>query len=222
MNSKKTPEESTKGRTVRAPQRPRHNVDWERIEPHWRANLLSVLQIAAEYEKETGNAISHTAINKHFRNLGVPRDLQARIQAKADAILAAHQVSREVSVETRIADAKMIDAGALVVAQVQLTQRRDIIRSRNLTAKLMDELEAMTDNKDLYDSLGEFLHAPDDKGQDKRNELYNKVISLSGRIANMKLLMDTMKTGIALERENWSIGAKETPNEVPTTYTMHF
>lgn len=51
-------------------------IDWDRIEPDFRANIKSVLQIAAEYEEATGRSISHTAINKHFKKLGVTRDIR--------------------------------------------------------------------------------------------------------------------------------------------------
>ncbi len=85
-------------------------IDWERIEPGWRAGVKSVLQIAADYTKSTGDKVSHTAINKHFRDLGVPRDLSAKIKAKADAIVSASIVSGNVSTETTETTAKIINS----------------------------------------------------------------------------------------------------------------
>ena len=52
----------------------RRQKDWERIEPGWRAGIKSVLQLAADYEAETGDKITHTAINKHFKKIGVLRN----------------------------------------------------------------------------------------------------------------------------------------------------
>jgi hypothetical protein len=74
---------------------------------------------------------------------------------------------------------------------------------------LLEELESVTDNRDLFDELGEMLRSEDDKGQDKRNDLYNKVISMSGRVSNMKQLSDTLKTLIALEREAYGLATAQ-------------
>ena len=91
-------------------------VDWERIEPAWRAGVKSVLQIAAEYEADTGKSISHTAINKHFKKLGVARDLKGKIQSKADSLVSAATVSAKVSTETTLTDALIINEVAQDVA----------------------------------------------------------------------------------------------------------
>ena len=59
-------------------------VDYGRIEPGWREGLKSVPQLAAEYTAATGQPITQAAIRKHFVKIGVPRDLSAKIKAKAD------------------------------------------------------------------------------------------------------------------------------------------
>jgi len=198
-------------------------IDWERIEPDWRAGLKSVLQIAADYESDTSQKVSHTAINKHFRKLGVPRDLKAKVQAKADAMVSAAEVSGKVSTETTATDAKIIDANATIIANVQLSQRKDIGRSRRLALSLMEELEAETGNIELFHELGELLRSADDKGQDKRNDLYQKVISSAGRIDSMKKLAETMRVLISLEREAFGIDEKsKDKGGEPTTYNMSF
>lgn len=180
-------------------------VDWERIEPDWRLGIKSVLQLAAEYEAETGRPVSHTAINKHFKKLGVPRDLSAKVRAKADSMVSTAMVSGKVSVETTVADAKLIESDAVIMASVILNHRQDIQRSRKLTMGLLGELEAQTNNLPLFEQLGELMAKPDDKGQDKRNDLYQKVISMPGRVDSMKKIAESLKTLIGLEREAFSI-----------------
>lgn len=49
-------------------------VDWEAIEPHWRAGIKSSLEIARDYREATGKSVSHTAIFKHFKALGIERE----------------------------------------------------------------------------------------------------------------------------------------------------
>jgi len=123
-------------------------IDYGRIEPGWRAGLLSVQQLADEYKEATGKAVTLTAINKHFKGLGIPRDLSAKIKAKADAMVSAAMVSGKVSVdgsETMPADAKLIESASTTVANVQLSHRADIKRLRTRAAAYEQELDGCAD-----------------------------------------------------------------------------
>lgn len=175
--------------------------DWERIEGDYRAGLLSVREIAAS------QGISHTAIQKRAKAEGWVRDLSKRIQDKAEALVAKREVAKSVAMETSVSDLAIIDANAEVIAGIRLAHRKDIARSRNLAMALLAELEAVTGSTELFEHLGEMLRAQDDKGQDKRNDLYQKAISMSGRVSNMKALSDTLKTLVGLEREAYGINA---------------
>ncbi|HEF4749739.1 TPA: hypothetical protein SAO13_003744 [Burkholderia multivorans] len=174
--------------------------DWERIEADYRAGVLSVREIAA------AQGISHTAINKRAKAEGWERDLSKRIQAKADALVSRREVSSAVSTETSIPDRVIVEANAEVIARIRLAHRGDIARSRKVAMSLLDELEQQTGNLDLFEQLGELLRSPDDKGIDKLNDLYQKVISTPTRIDGMKKLAETLKTLIGLEREAYNIG----------------
>ena len=188
-------------------------VDYEAIEPGWRAGLKSPEQLANEYTEDTGVSVSRSAIIKHFTKLGVPRDLSAKVRAKADAMVAEAMVTGKVSTETTIEQKVIIDAAALDVATIRVSHRKDISRFRKLALDLLAELEAETGNLDLFEELGDFLRADDDKAQDKRNELYRKVISGAGRIDSAKKLAETLKTLIGLEREAYGIGTDNGSNE---------
>lgn len=59
---------------------PRSAVDWDAIEPDWRAGIKTKKQMAEEY------GVSRAAMDKHFNKVGVERDLTARIQAKAGLV----------------------------------------------------------------------------------------------------------------------------------------
>ena len=119
-------------------------IDYGRIEPGWREGLLSVPQLAEEYEKATGQPVTRQAINKHFRELGIPRDLTAKIQAKADAMVAEAMVAGKVAVEenaTTKPEAQIINSAATTVANVQLSHRADIRRFRARAAEYEAELD---------------------------------------------------------------------------------
>ncbi|KRP74838.1 phage protein [Pseudomonas paralactis] len=178
-------------------------TDWERIEQLYRAGLLSVREIAATC------GVSHTAINKRAKAASWDRDLKAKIQAKADSLVSKAEVSKEVSTQALATERGIVEANAQVIANIRIAHRTDIGRSRRLANKLLDELEGLTDNRDLFDRLGELLRDEDDKGQDKRNDLYMKVIDLPARTKTMKELAETLKNLIALERQAYDVGAEK-------------
>ncbi len=188
----------------------RKKVDYERIEPGWRAGALSPSQLAAEYTDATGVSVSRSAIIKHFTELGIPRDLKAKVRAKADAMVAEAMVTGKVSTVTTKRDTEIIDESATREAIVRLSHRTDIARSRNIVMSLFAELEAIcgVENAELLSQLGELMRNPDENGQDRRNDLYRKLISLPGRAKTMKDLGDSLKTMIGLEREAFGIDQK--------------
>lgn len=173
--------------------------DWERIEAEYRAGVLSVREIASS------QGISHTAIQKRAKAESWERDLGAKIRAKADRLVAKREVATQVATETAVSERLIVEANAEVIAQVRLTHRADIARARKLCMSLLAEIEVETDNLDLFEKLGELLRAEDDKGQDKRNDVYRRVISGASRIDSMKKLADALKVLVGLEREAYGI-----------------
>lgn len=171
-------------------------ADWERIELDYRAGIKTLRQIADEH------GITHGAINKRAKRDGWERNLGVKIQAKADALVSKAAVSSEVSTDTKVRERAVIDANAQAVADVRLAHRRDIQRARRITNTLLDELEKQTDPDTLLllGELGEMLRQPDDNGQDRLNDLYHKVISLSERSKTMKTLAESLQKLVDMER----------------------
>lgn len=188
-------------------------VDWERIEAEYRAGLLSVREIAAS------QGITHGAINKRAKRDGWERDLKAKIKAKADALVSKRQVSKLVSTERVATEKAIVEANAQVIADVRMSHRTDIARCRRLAISMLEELEAETGDPGLFAKLGELLRSEDKNGQDKRNDLYMKVISSAGRIDSLKKLVETEKTLIGLEREAFSID-NAAPPEAPKSQSQ--
>ena len=170
--------------------------DWERIELDYRAGIKTLRQIADEH------GISHVAVAKRAKRDGWTRDLAAKIQAKADELINKSLVTSAVTVETKIAEKAVIDANAQAVADIRLAHRHDIRRARTLTNALLNELEQQTDPNTLamLQELGELLRSEDDNGNDRRNDLYVKVISLSERSKTMKTLADSLRVMVDMER----------------------
>lgn len=183
--------------------------DWERIELDYRAGIKTLRQIAEE------NGISHVAVNKRAKKDGWERDLSAKINAKADALVTKSMVTSVVTSEAKIAEKQVVDAAAQAVADVRLSHRKDIHRARRLTSALLDELEKQTDPETLVllEKLGELLRNEDDKGQDKRNDIYQKVISLSERSKTMKTLAESLQKTVDMERTAFNMD-KDTSKDV--------
>ena len=184
-------------------------VDYDAIEPDWRAGIKSPEQIATEYHAATGVKVSRAAIAKHFKKLGIGRDLSAKVQAKAASMVAEAMVTGKVSKVTTLKDAEIINESALTVAAVQIAHRKDINRNRNLALSLLEELEAETGSIDLFKQLGEIMAEQDGPGVEKLNEIYKKVIGLPQRIDSVKKLSETLKNLIMMEREAYGIKSAE-------------
>ena len=179
--------------------------DWDQIELDYRAGVKSLRQIASEQN------VSEGAIRKRSKRDDWSRDLSKKIQAKADDLVRKETVRSEVRTKLTITEKDTIDANGQKQASIRITHRKDISRARSISMKLFDELEEMvgSENVDLLQQLGELLYSPDDKGMDKLNDLYMKVINLPNRVKAIKELSDTMKTLVALERQAYGLEEKE-------------
>lgn len=177
--------------------------DWEAIETAYRAGVLSLREIASQH------GISEGAIRKRAKRDDWSRDLNAKIQQKADDLVRKREVRRAVRSESATTERVLIEATAEVIATVRMEHRGDIRRARKLANTLFDELAEECSDVGALSQLGEIMRKPDEKGMDKLNELYHKIISMPQRVKSMKDLSDTLKTLIALEREAYSIKEDE-------------
>ena len=191
----------------------RKQIDWEALEIQYRAGIRSLKDIGSEF------GVSDAAIIKRAKRDNWSRDLRAKIQARADAKVSASLVRAEVSAQTKVREQEVVEANAQAVADIRLAHRSDIRRARNLTNSLLAELEAQTDPSTLamLHELGELLRNEDDNGQDRRNDLYMKVISLSERSKTMKTLADSLRVVVDMERTAFSMDKDQGPAADPLT-----
>lgn len=189
--------------------------DWERIESDYRAGILSTREIAS------AAGVSHTAINKRAKKDGWVRDLKARIQAKADELVSRREVSKEVSSQQAATERQIIEANAERIAQVRGEHRADIQRVRSLALNLLGELEGQSASLEDLAALGELLRNPDEDGNDRRNDLYLKIISTPSRIDSAKKVAETLKHAITMEREAYGLDDKK-PEQPPGEITITF
>lgn len=195
----------------------RTSVDWEAIELDYRAGIKTLRQIGEE------QGVTHVAINKRAKRDSWSRDLAAKIRAKADELVTKSLVTSSVTKEGLAAERSVIDANAEAIKQVRLGHRTDIQRGRRILMALFGELEQQTGaaNVALLEELGELLRKEDDKGVDKLNDLYRKIISLPARAKTMKDLGETLRVMVAMERQAFGLDDKDALPIDPLTSLLH-
>lgn len=174
-------------------------TDWEAIESAYRAGVMSIREIASQYE------ITHQAISKRAKKEGWERDLKAKVKARAENLVAKREVASLVATEKAISERQLIEANAEVIANVRMEHRGDIRRARELTNNLFDELSAECADVPALRKLGELMFSPDDNGRDKLNEIYHSIISLPERVKSAKALSETLKNLVGLERQAYGL-----------------
>lgn len=183
-------------------------VDWERIEAFYRAGILSLRQICTEVD----DAVTEAAIRKRAKRDGWTRDLGAKIRQRTEDLVRKEEVRRlgtqNEPVRTTLTpetEQVVVEANAQIGVSVRMRQRDDILRLRALASDLMNELVLQTANYPEFEELGELLRSEDDKGQDKRNDIYNRSISLVGRIDNAKKLAEILEKLQKMENEAYGL-----------------
>ena len=179
--------------------------DWEKIEVDYRTGIKTLRQIAAQHP-----STNHVAIARKAKAEGWTRDLSERIKAKADDLVTRAAVTADVTANRAVTEKQVVEANAQDQASVRLAHRKDIHRKRAIVTRLMDELEAQVgpENAALLADLGEIMREPDDNGQDKRNDLYRKIISLPERAKTAKTLAETLRITVDMERQAFGMDAK--------------
>ncbi|WP_394780606.1 hypothetical protein [Undibacterium sp.] len=190
-------------------------IDWDPIELEFCGGMKSVSTIAAEY------GVSTSGINKKAKRENWQRDgsapatgrTLAKLNATVLSLVPAIAIQRGSATTSVSIPARLLENGTQSDNEVQgdivLAQRRDIRRSRALVMALLQELEQQTGSVETLAGLSELMEAADDKARDKRNELFQKVISHANRTSTLKSLVDSLRLLVALEREAFGIDVKQ-------------
>jgi hypothetical protein len=174
----------------------RQKIDWDAMEPDWRAGLKTKKQLSEEY------GVSRAAIDKHWSALGIDRDLSDRIRSAAKTKVTRSTVTSGVTPDTKVTEREVVEANADMLAAKHIEHRTDIPAKRELVGKLFAELEALTDGKDLMAQVQVALEQGD---LDKLAEAAEKVASLPSRIKGVSDLVGAYKALIMLERQAFGL-----------------
>lgn len=186
---------------------PKRVVDWDAIEPHYRAGIRALKDIGAQFQ------VSDAAIIKHATKHAWTRNLTGKVQARADALVSAAQVSAEVSesreLTKKAARAQVVEVEANVQARIRLSHRALIGRTRKLVEDMLAELEVQSISGDQLRSLLAGIADCSEEGVNQAKELaklLERTLKLGDRAAVLKTLVESLSRLVAAEREAYNIG----------------
>ena len=186
----------------------RKQIDWEKIRIQYSAGVLSVRDIAEEH------GITHVYILKKAKKENWPRDLSAKIQARADQLVTKSGVTEKVTNDP-VLEREAIESNALAIANIRLSHRKDIQNLLKIFEKLRAMLEAKLDHNDLLVMIGEAMANPE--RFDRQNEIYHKIIELPGLSDSYKKIVETFEKLVKLQREAFGIKSGE-DEQPPQTF----
>ena len=164
---------------------------WNTIEVEYRAGLKTLREIAEPH------GITASAITQYAKNRGWQRDLSAKIKLKAAEIVRDEEIRmRTITPEL---EQDLTEHNAKMLASVQITQRGDVSRARNIVMELFTELEILSDpsQSEALRQLGELVQTGETASMKRA---YRELTSLPTRVKLTKDLSDALKTLILLER----------------------
>ena len=182
-------------------------IDYDSIEPDWRAGIKSPEQLAKDYHERTRQKISRPAILKHFKIAGIPRDLTKKIQESADrkVQLAQAKVSDlELKLQRKLTEQEIVEENAKTQADVRNEHSYRSTDNRHLLESMIDELKLQNIYQEDLSKLGELM-LNSDVSFDKLNEVYHKIISFPGRVDSVKKLMESWAKIVDTERKVYAI-----------------
>lgn len=175
-------------------------TDWDAIEREFRMGLRTNSAIARSF------GITEGAIRKRAKAEGWTKDLNARVKAKADALVRKREVRATVRESQRVSETREVEIAALQQVDIRMAERRDIVKARQLLNDLMADIEAATARAaEPVDTA-----AMDATALAKHHEARTR--ALGTRAANLKTLSESLRNLIALERQ--AFGIDDTPADL--------
>lgn len=167
-------------------------VDWEAMEPHFRAGILSYRQLGARF------GCAPSAIVKHFDKLGVTRDLRARINAKAQEQVNAAAVNAKVNAPS---EKDTVDANANLLATVTIGQRGLTDKGVKIISSLLNELELTIDAPETLGQVHDLLAAGEEPDLAQLKRVAELVSSLPERVGLAGRLIESLNRAIMGQRK---------------------
>ncbi len=199
----------------------RKRIDWDAVEPLYRAGVLNNLDIVRQYEADHLHSqvwkatVAESAIRKRAKEKGWEKNLAEKVKKQIKENVVRKEV--RMKCEFALTDQEIVDQAASIGSEIVLQHRRDIPKKRALVDKLFAEIETMTDEKE---TLMEVINLVRDGGEKAQATLMSKLSSLPSRIKGMKELTSSYKELITLERQAFDLNSSSFEGEEVKEITM--
>lgn len=181
----------------------RATADKQAIGRDYRAGILSNREVGIQH------GVSEGYVRKVAKTEGWERDLNARVQASADALVRRYEVLGEGTHPRTpldlMSDQDTVNASAQALANIKLGLKKTIARLGALAESMLAELEMQSVDPLLLEQFAELLRKPNEFGQDRQNDLLKKLTSLPGRTEVITKLGQTLKLYTSMTREAWGM-----------------
>lgn len=172
----------------------------------WARDLSSRIKVATDRKLnqavadayKVAKAVAKEEEAKETVDKKLPKSVAER-HSEIVAIVSANAEKKEES------DVVLIEAMSTAIMRVRFEHRTRINRFNAQLERMFLEVEASQSMLPELRVLGDLLEKPDERGIDKLNELYRKVLDFPGRTRALKDMADVLGTLIKLEREAWSL-----------------
>lgn len=157
----------------------------------------------AEISRDIG--VADTILYREANQKGWLRDplAVARLEQERKELMAREVADRK---------SEIVAITARQQSEVLVRHRQDIAKARQVVSLLLDEVTRVSSQTELFEHLGELMHEPNERGVDKLNAAYKRVISIPERSMTVNTLATALKTLIMLERQAFDIaGPLEDP-----------
>ena len=192
----------------------RPRIDWDAIEPVFRAGRLTLREIAQQF------GCSDVAVLKHARQAGWVRNLPEKIKAEANRQVALRMVSERAATEALVnsqelaaarkqgqidvLEARTVEVEAKLQADAIIAHRGDVRGLRSTVASLAAELAHHNGaGAELLQRLHELVQDADDNPQRRaeREAAWRRVVGLAGRSKVARDLVESTRQLVNLERK---------------------
>lgn len=178
------------------------DIDWEKIEFDYRAGVMSLREIGELHE------VNYVKIKRRADKEGWDRDLTARIQAKAKALVTKQPVTADETEKRLVTENETITENANLIANVIRSHRTGLANLQKVCDDLMSELVTQSISKEALQQIAELAilqqtqdgDQPDPKDVQKRLDSFLKLLGLSDRADTFKKLVDAKTRLVTLER----------------------
>lgn len=195
-------------------------VEWEAIDPLWRAGIMPKKQLAASF------GISRIALDKHFNKRGITRDLKDAIKAKTEDMVARAEVTqpevitKEVTfvdnklLAPRLSDEEVINAAAATQTAIILKHRKNLGRLQHVVDGMIAEITAQSITSEELAHVAELVALAQGQGDEhavspakvqQRIDAFTKLLGLSGRVDTLAKLTTSLKTLVGMERQAFGL-----------------